>query len=130
MLSRLTFLFLIALPLTAAGPMTKIRVEVRNTVDKPVERASVIVTLDRGRSVVKLGKKDRTHWEMRTNQEGVASIPALPQGTFLIQVIAKGYQTFGENTVFHRFLIRYISEYGLPDAGGLLGRQKWLIGKD
>ena len=97
MLFRFTFLFLLALPFAAAaGPMTKIRVEVRNSVDKPVERASVIVQLDKGRSVVKLGKKDRTHWEMRTNQEGVASIPALPQGTFLIQVIAKGYQTYGE----------------------------------
>ena len=96
MLSRLTFLVLLALPLSAAGPMTKIRVEVRNTADKPVERAAVIITLDKGRSVVKLGKKDRTHWEMRTNQEGVAAIPALPQGTFLIQVSAKGYQTYGE----------------------------------
>lgn len=33
---------------------------------------------------------------MRTNQEGVASIPPLPQGTFLVQVTAKGYQTFGQ----------------------------------
>ncbi len=101
MLSRISFLLLLSLPLAfqapAATPMTKIRVEVRNSVDKPVERASVIITLDKGRSVVKLGKKDRTHWEMRTNQEGVAAIPALPQGTFLIQVIAKGYQTYGQN---------------------------------
>lgn len=96
MLSRLTFLVLLAMPFGVAGPMTKIRVEVRNSADKPVERASVIITLDKGRSVAKLGKKDRTHWEMRTNQEGVAAIPALPQGTFLIQVIAKGYQTYGE----------------------------------
>jgi hypothetical protein len=49
-----------------------------------------------GRSVAKFGKKVRTHWELRTNQEGVASIPPIPQGKILIQVIAKGYQTFGE----------------------------------
>ena len=82
--------------MTAATPMTKMRVEVRSTADKPVDRASVIVTLDKGRSALKLGRKVRTHWEMRTNQEGVASIPPLPQGTFLIQVTAKGYQTFGQ----------------------------------
>ena len=81
---------------SAATPVTKMRVEVRSTADKPVDRASVIVTLDKGRSALKLGRKVRTHWEMRTNQEGVASIPPLPQGTFLIQVTAKGYQTFGQ----------------------------------
>ena len=97
MVTRLSFLLLLALPFTVnAAPMTKIRVEVRSTADKPIERASVIITLDKGRSAVKLGKKVRTHWEMRTNQEGVASVPSLPQGTFLIQVTAKGFQTFGQ----------------------------------
>ena len=97
MVTRLSFILILALPFALnAAPMTKIRVEVRSTVDKPIERASVIITLDKGRSAVKLGKKVRTHWEMRTNQEGVASIPPLPQGTFLIQVTAKGYQTFGQ----------------------------------
>jgi hypothetical protein len=50
----------------------------------------------KGRSVILLGKKMRTSWEMRTNQEGIAKVPEIPQGTILIQVIAKGYQTFGQ----------------------------------
>jgi hypothetical protein len=33
---------------------------------------------------------------LRTNQEGVAKIPPIPQGKILIQVIAKGFQTFGQ----------------------------------
>jgi hypothetical protein len=33
---------------------------------------------------------------MRTNQEGIAKVPEIPQGTILIQVIATGYQTFGQ----------------------------------
>jgi hypothetical protein len=33
---------------------------------------------------------------MRTNQEGIAKVPEIPQGTILIQVIASGYQTFGQ----------------------------------
>jgi hypothetical protein len=56
----------------------------------------VIVDFVEGRSVAKLGKKVVKHWEVRTNQEGVAKVPALPSGKVRIQVIAKGYQTFGQ----------------------------------
>jgi hypothetical protein len=76
--------------------MTKLRVEVTNLNDKPVDRASVIVRFVEGRSVIKLGKKIRTQWEVRTNQEGIAKIPPIPQGKILVQVIAKGYQTYGK----------------------------------
>jgi hypothetical protein len=85
---------MLALPVVAAD-MTKIKVKVTNLEGKPVERASVIVKFVSGHSVVKLGKGIMTHWEMRTNQEGVAKIPSLPQGKLLVQVIAKGYQTYG-----------------------------------
>jgi hypothetical protein len=33
---------------------------------------------------------------MRTNQDGIAKVPAIPQGKILIQVNAKGFQTFGK----------------------------------
>ena len=62
-----------------------------------MEHASVIVQFVKGRSAVKFGKKIRTEWEQQTNQEGIAKIPPMPQGTILIQVIAKNYQTFGQN---------------------------------
>ena len=100
MLTRLFFtfaLFAAALPVLADPPMTKIRVEVRKaTTDKPVDRASVIVRFVEGRSVVKLGKKIMTSYQMRTNQDGVATIPPIPQGKIQIQVIAKGFQTYGQ----------------------------------
>jgi hypothetical protein len=38
----------------------------------------------------------RTNWELRTNQQGQVKIPPIPQGKILIQVIAKGYQTYGK----------------------------------
>lgn len=76
--------------------MTKLRVEVKSVSGKPVERASVVVRFVEGRSVVKLGKKIVTNWELRTNQEGVAKVPTIPQGKIQVQVIAKGYQTFGQ----------------------------------
>jgi hypothetical protein len=95
-LVKLLAIGLLALPLMAAE-MTKVRVKVTNLTGKPVERASVIVRFVEGRSAVKLGKKIIKSWEMRTNHEGIASIPELPQGKLLVQVIAKGYQTFGDN---------------------------------
>ena len=99
-MTRLLFtcaLFAAALPVLADPPMTKIRVEVRKAVnDKPVDRASVVVRFVEGRSVVKLGKKIMTSYQMRTNQDGVATMPPIPQGKIQIQVIAKGMQTFGQ----------------------------------
>jgi uncharacterized GH25 family protein len=85
-----------ALLSTASAQTTKLRIEVRNLEDKPIDRASVIVRFE-GRSITKLGgKKLKTSWELKTNQEGVVSIPPLPQGHIQVQVIAKGYQTYGE----------------------------------
>ena len=87
---------LLAVTLVADPPMSKLRIEVKTLSDKPVERASVVVRFVEGRSVAKLGKKVIKNWETRTNQEGVVRIPSVPQGKVRIQVIAKGYQTFGE----------------------------------
>lgn len=85
-----------ALVSPASAQTTKLRIEVKNLDGKPVDRASVLVKFVEGRSIVKLGKKIRTSWELKTNQEGIASIPPIPQGKILVQVIAKRYQTFGE----------------------------------
>ena len=68
---------------------TKITVEVRNQDNEPVDRAAVIV------KPVK-GKKVKRSYELRTSQQGTAPLPPLRTGSFLIQVIAKGYQTVGE----------------------------------
>src|SRR5262245_820570 len=85
-----------SLALWADTPMTKLSVEVKTLTGKPVHRASVVVRFVEGRSVVQLGKKIRTTYELRTAQEGLAKIPAIPQGKVLVQVIAKGYQTYGQ----------------------------------
>ena len=83
-------------PLPADPPMTRLRIEVKNPAGNAVERASVVVKFVQGRSAVKLGKKITTSYQLRTNQDGTARIPPIPQGKILIQVIAKGYQTFGQ----------------------------------
>jgi hypothetical protein len=84
------------LPLLGAD-MTTLTISVKSPSGKPVEYASVIVKFVKGRSAAKLGKKIRKEWELRTNQEGFVKIPPIPQGTILVQIIAKDYQTFGQN---------------------------------
>jgi hypothetical protein len=100
MLSRFAFLLALAaitVPVMADDDdMTRIKVHVTTLQGNPVDRASVVVNFVEGRSVVKLGKKMVTKWELRTNQDGMARIPAIPKGKVRVQVIAKGYQTFGE----------------------------------
>jgi Carboxypeptidase regulatory-like domain len=88
---------ILSLPiLYAQTAMTKLTVHVLNDSDKPVDRASVIVKFVQGRDYIKLGRKIRDTYELRTNQEGEASIPEIPQGKILVQIIAKGYQTYGQ----------------------------------
>jgi len=86
----------LTIPLLADAPMTRLRVDVKTLGGRPIERAAVVVRFVEGRSAVKLGKKIITNWEVRTNQDGVAKIPTIPQGKIRIQVIAKGYQTYGQ----------------------------------
>ena len=76
--------------------MTKLTIHVVNDSDKPVDRASVIVKFVQGRDYIKLGKMIRDTYELRTNQEGEAGLPEIPQGKILVQIIAKGYQTYGQ----------------------------------
>ncbi len=82
---------------TLAADMTTLTISVKSPAGKPVEGASVIVKFVKGHAVTKLGKKIRKEWDLRTTQEGLAKIPPIPQGTILVQVIAKNYQTFGQN---------------------------------
>lgn len=79
-----------------AAPMTRLTIEVTNQDGKPVDRASVIVKFVKGHSVFKLGKSVKTSWEMKTSQEGRVTIPPIPQGDILVQVIARNYQTYGD----------------------------------
>jgi hypothetical protein len=96
---RRLLLFLLV-SLATSGPvraadLTTLKIVVTTPSGKPVERAEVVVRFG-GRSVVKFGKMVRTSWEVRTTQQGVAEIPEMPKGKIRVQVVAKGYQTFGQ----------------------------------
>lgn len=97
-MTRLAFLLALAslaLPLSAKTPMTTITISVKDIKGKPVDRAAVIIQFSKGRSIAKFGKNETTSWELRTNQEGLIHLPSIHQGHVEIQVISKGYQTYG-----------------------------------
>jgi hypothetical protein len=63
--------------------------------------AAVAIFKDRGIEVdfqPNLGKdKDKlAELSFKTNEDGTVKVPAVPQGKILIQVIAKGWHTFGK----------------------------------
>lgn len=94
---RLLTLGLAFTVLLVADPQKgSIKVEVRNQFDKPVENASVILDFLGSRQIIKLGKHQAKHWEVHTNQQGIATFPPVPFGTIQLQVITKKYQTFGD----------------------------------
>ncbi len=58
-----------------------------------VDQASVYVKYPEER---RLGKDRMVEMNLKTNQDGIASVPAVPRGKVLIQVIAPGWKTFGQ----------------------------------
>lgn len=97
MLSRLFLVcFFFGVTVFGADDEARLTIEVQTLGGKPIDRASVVVKFVEGRSIAKLGKKIMTNWELRTNQDGIAKTPTIPHGKVRVQVIAKGYQTFGQ----------------------------------
>ena len=60
---------------------------------KPVASAHVVVRFVSGKKF--FIKDKRTSWEAQTNKKGELMLDDIPLGHVKIQVIARGYQTFG-----------------------------------
>ncbi len=88
----LLLLILYPAPGQAKKERTSLRVIVQDVEGVPVARASVLVRTLKGKKLKKIGRS----FELRTSQEGTAPLPPIKQGHVLIQVIAKGYRTYGE----------------------------------
>jgi Carboxypeptidase regulatory-like domain len=59
---------------------------------KPVRNAGVVM-----HSVGKNNKQDKGGLELKTDAEGKASFDGVPYGKLRVQVLARGFQTFGED---------------------------------
>jgi hypothetical protein len=75
------------------GPMADLRfVVVRDYNGKPVRNAAVVL-----HPVGKKGKQSRGGLELKTDGDGRTSIDGIPYGPLRVQVLAPGFQTFGED---------------------------------
>jgi hypothetical protein len=75
------------------GPMSDLRfVVVRDYNGKPVRNAAVVL-----HPVNRKGKQSRGGLELKTDGEGRTTIDGIPYGPLRVQVLAPGFQTFGED---------------------------------
>ena len=73
---------------------TKLRIHVVSADDKPVSNASVYVRFPVAGG---LFHKDKlAELNLKTNEDGSVKVPDIPRGKILIQVVAKGWKTYGK----------------------------------
>jgi hypothetical protein len=75
--------------------MVKLRIQVTaGDPGKPVDNASVYIRYDEPGGLFHRNKQAELNF--KTNQEGSVKVPEVPRGKVLIQVVAKGWHTFGK----------------------------------
>jgi hypothetical protein len=72
---------------------TKLRIVVTGN-DKPVSNASVYVRYNEPGGL--LHRDKLAEMNFKTNLDGTVKVPEIPRGKILIQVIAKGWHTYGK----------------------------------
>jgi hypothetical protein len=75
------------------GPMSDLKfVVLKDSNGKPVRNAAVVL-----HPVDKKGKQSKGGLELKTDNDGKTNIDGIPYGPLRIQVLAPGFQTFGED---------------------------------
>jgi len=103
------------------GPMSNMHfVVLRDSNGKPVKNAAVVLHM------VKKGKQALGGMELKTNDDGKTGIDGIPYGPLRVQVLAPGFQTFGEDyqvnqaemeiTIKLKRPPRQLSSYGVQEA--------------
>ncbi|HWG60001.1 MAG TPA: hypothetical protein VN661_13230 [Candidatus Acidoferrales bacterium] len=77
-----------------APAMTKIRIQVTGSDDKPVQNASVYIGFYESGGLFHGDKM--AELDLKTSQSGTVKVPEIPRGRIRIQVLAKGWHTFGK----------------------------------
>lgn len=77
----------------AAKAFTTLRVVVVDEAQKPIPRASVVVSRLKSETNHKVKGEPL---QIKTSMQGAAPLPPLEQGFYMVQVICSGYQTVGE----------------------------------
>jgi hypothetical protein len=75
------------------GPVATLNfIVLKDANGKPVRNASVVLHL-----VSEKGKQEKGDLELKTDLDGKASYEGVPYGKLRVQVLATGFQTFGED---------------------------------
>lgn len=75
------------------GPMSNMHfVVVRDWDNKPIRNAAVVL-----HPITKKGKQAMGGMELKTDDDGKTGIDGIPYGPLRVQVLAPGFQTFGED---------------------------------
>ena len=72
---------------------TQLTLQVLTETKQPVADAHVVVRFKEERL---LRRDKRVSWEAKTNRKGVVVLSDIPWGAVKVQVIARGYQTYGD----------------------------------
>ena len=92
----LTALVVLASAGRLAAEEDRVRLEITVTAatpGEPIKNASVYVRYKKARAL----RKDKTiSLSLKTNPDGTAIVPEVPEGQVLVQVIAEGWKTYGE----------------------------------
>jgi hypothetical protein len=93
MIATVMLLSSVAAPLAADEDGVRLQVEVTaESTGKPIVFATIYVKFKEKRL---LWKDKKREWQVKTNLEGKAVFPEMPEGGALVQVIAKGWKTYG-----------------------------------
>lgn len=94
--AALAGVLLAALSLGAAAANEEVRLEVAITAEKtgdPITNATVYLKYQEKRF---LRKDKKLEFSSKTNDEGKAVFPPVPEGRVLVQIVAKGWKTYGK----------------------------------
>jgi hypothetical protein len=84
----------IAAPLAAQeDESSRVTLQVLNQNKQPVADAHVVIRFTEERL---LRRDKRVSWEAKTNRKGVVVLNDIPRGEVKVQIIAKGFQTYGD----------------------------------
>lgn len=104
------------------GPLSNMHfVVVRDWNDKPVKNAAVVL-----HPVTRKGKQAMGGMELKTDSEGKTGIDGIPYGPLRVQVLAPGFQTFGDDyqvnkaemeiTIKLKRPVKQFSTYGVQES--------------
>ena len=93
----LAFALLLPFP-TPAKEMGTLRVIVEDAEGEPVSRASVIISRLKKNS----NKPKGDSLQLKTSMQGTTPVPPLQYGRYMLQVISKGFQTYGDEIVLEQ----------------------------